>query len=559
MVTPLNYKEISKIARKRRDTTLSSFYKPTQINESLLPNDLTAYSLKSSYYATEEVEIIQSEAEDILQKIRERTWTSTEVIKAFCKASALAQQLTNCVTEVLFPEALERARYLDEYLEKNGKSVGPLHGLPISLKDCFITAPHPSSIGMAAFANEPLEKDTLLVQILRDLGAVFYVKTNIPTAMMMMETNNNIWGETRNPLHKGLSPGGSSGGEGALIAFKASPLGIGTDIGGSVRIPAGWCHLYGLKPSFGRFPTYGGKSGIPGQEYILAVNGPMSRSLRTIQLYSESVLSEPASPWTHDHKCLPIPWRKNVLQPPGRKLRLGLIGAHDNLVTCHPPIERALALTKSALEAAGHEVLPWDPSLHPAIVKDLLAAFFDLGGGAIMDVLTPFSEPVFPSMEPYALAAQAGESGLGPTKMRTMNMTRNTLQKAYLDQWNTATSPDGRPLDGIIQAVSPWCAARLGETQRNFYAGYTGVWNLLDFSACTFPVTFADKGLDRERGQGSWTERSELDGKVQKDYDREFYHGAPVSLQLVGRRLEEEKVLEMVEVVAGRLERAGAS
>ena len=264
---------------------------------------------------------------------------------------------------------MERAKYLDDYFARTGKIIGPLHGLPISLKDCFITSPHPSSNGMAAYANEPLHKDTLLVTILRDLGAVFYVKTNVPVAMMMAETNNNVWGETRNPLHKHLSPGGSSGGEGALIAFKASPLGIGTDIGGSIRIPAAWCNLYGLKPSFGRYPTYGSKPSIAGQEYILAVNGPMSRSLETLKLYSEVVLSEHVRPWDFDHKCLPIPWRNNVIQPPGRKLRFGLIGIDDGLVTVHPPVERALNMTKTALERQGHEVIPWSTEDHEAIVK----------------------------------------------------------------------------------------------------------------------------------------------------------------------------------------------
>lgn len=189
--------------------------------------------------------------------------------------------------------------------------VGPLHGLPISLKDCFITPPHPTSIGMACFANLPTEapQETVLVSILRDLGAVFYVKTNVPVAMMMMETNNNVWGETRNPIHTGLSPGGSSGGEGALIAMRGSPLGVGTDIGGSIRIPSAWSQLYGLKPSFGRFPSWGGKSGIPGQEFVLAVNGPMSRSLESVKLYCEALLSSDVSPWRLDPKCLPIPWR----------------------------------------------------------------------------------------------------------------------------------------------------------------------------------------------------------------------------------------------------------
>jgi hypothetical protein len=189
-LTMADYKEISNIARKRRATNIAAYYNVPTEDEATLPNNLTDYSLKAGYYITPELEIIQSEAEDILQKIRDRIWTSTEVAQAFCKASAYAQSLTNCVTEVLYAEALERAQYLDEYLEKHGKPIGPLHGLPISLKDCFITAPHPSSIGMAAFANEPLQADTLLVTILRDLGAIFYVKTNVPVAMMMVSSSN---------------------------------------------------------------------------------------------------------------------------------------------------------------------------------------------------------------------------------------------------------------------------------------------------------------------------------------------------------------------------------
>lgn len=153
------------------------------------------------------------------------------------------------MTEILFPEALARAKELDEHLSKTGNVIGPLHGLPISLKDCFITPPHPSSIGMSHYANEATTTETVLVSILRKLGAVFYVKTNVPTAMMMMETINPIWGETRGAYHSGTSCGGSSGGEGALLAMRGSPLGIGTDIGGSIRIPSAFNGLYGLKPT----------------------------------------------------------------------------------------------------------------------------------------------------------------------------------------------------------------------------------------------------------------------------------------------------------------------
>lgn len=262
------------------------------------------------------------------------------------------------MTEVLFNEGLERARYLDEHLERTGTVVGPLHGLPLSLKDNFMTPPHPSSIGMAAYANEPTEKDSVLVNMLRDLGAVFYIKTNVPTSMFMAETINNVWGETRNPIHKGLSPGGSSGGEAALIAMRASPLGVGTDIGGSIRIPSAWCHLYGLKPSFGRFSTCGGRPSIPGQDFIAAVCGPMSRSLQSLRLFGEALCSEQAAPWNLDPKIIPIPWRKNLIQPPGRKLRLGVISG-DGIVTPHPPVQRAVEIVKKVLKDAGHDVIDW--------------------------------------------------------------------------------------------------------------------------------------------------------------------------------------------------------
>jgi len=142
-----DYKEASAIARKRRAASIAAFYQTPGWNEADLPNNLTEFALKSGYYTDDELQIIQTEADTILEKIKSKTWTALEVTKAFCKASALAQELTNCLTEVLYPEAFERAKYLDDYLARTGKTVGPLHGLPISLKDCFITAPHPSSMG----------------------------------------------------------------------------------------------------------------------------------------------------------------------------------------------------------------------------------------------------------------------------------------------------------------------------------------------------------------------------------------------------------------------------
>ena len=105
---------------------------------------------------------------------------------------------------------------------------------------------------MACYANVPTHpsEETILVSILAKLGAVFFVKTTTPTAMMMMETISNVWGETVGAYHSGTSSGGSSGGEGVLLSMRGSPLGVGTDIGGSIRIPSAFNGLYGLKPTY---------------------------------------------------------------------------------------------------------------------------------------------------------------------------------------------------------------------------------------------------------------------------------------------------------------------
>ncbi|KAI4165529.1 MAG: hypothetical protein LQ342_000941 [Letrouitia transgressa] len=555
MTTSASYKSIAADAQKRRNESLPQSYllPPHYLKD--LPRNVTAVATNARHFTTEELEIINSQAEDILIKVRERIWTAREVTEAFCKAATVAQQLTNCLTEILFSEAIDRAKYLDGYLARTGRTLGPFHGLPISLKDCFVTPPHPSSIGMASYANQSTAADdeTLLVQILRDMGAVFYCKTNIPVAMMMIETINNVWGETCNPFHTGLSPGGSSGGESALLAMRGSPLGIGSDIGGSVRVPGAWCHLYSLKASAGRFPSWAIRSGIPGQEYIIAVNGPMARDLEALQLYCEHLLSENSAVWTKDPKCLPIPWRKNVIQPQSRRLRFGIIGNNDGLMTCHPPVERALHMTRKALERAGHEVIDWEPIHHPEVLEILMWGFGAFGSESILPQLEKTGEPIFNSMKMYREAAAKGENVLGSAKLREMNLKRNALQKAYLDRWQASATDAKGPIDGIIMAVSPWAAARLGVTQKLSYVGYTGLWNVLDLPSCTFPVMFADQKIDKERSAQTWKPLNERDGRVQADYDPIFYHGAPVSLQLIGRRLEEEKVLEMVEVVSQSL------
>lgn len=235
---------------------------------------------------------------------------------------------------------------------------------------------------------------------------------------------------------------------------------------------------------------YGAKSGITGQDFIYSNNGPMSRSLETLKLYCEAVLSIEVSPWTMDPKCLPVPWRGAVIAPKGRKLRFGIISDNDGEISVHPPVVRGLAMTKKAVEAAGHEVFEWAPRYHAEITRELNSAFHTLGGAAIIGLTREHDEPVFPSMKAYETTYEKGENdALGPTKLREMIAKRNALQKAYLDRWSaTATNGKGA-MDGLILASSPWTAPRLGITQKMFCVNFTGVFNLL--GETFFPICAA--------------------------------------------------------------------
>jgi len=127
----------------------------------------------------------------------------------------------------MFDQALARAEYLDDHLKKHNVPLGPLHGVPISLKDSFKIRGFDSSLGIAALAFNPSSITSPLVSILLEAGAVIYCKTNVPQTLMALDSENSLFGRTLNPFNRGLTAGGSSGGEGALISMKGSPLGVG--------------------------------------------------------------------------------------------------------------------------------------------------------------------------------------------------------------------------------------------------------------------------------------------------------------------------------------------
>ncbi|KAI5244983.1 acetamidase [Aureobasidium subglaciale] len=520
------------IAKAKQEALFESIPAEWRVPADIMPPesrlDVTGFPEESGFFTKDELKYTSAKIPELLQQIHSGTWKASDVTRAFSKRAAVCHQLTNCLSETLFPEALERAKALDDHLEKTGKPIGPLHGIPISLKDNFNIIGKDSTIGFVAWIDQPATYNTVLVDLLLKAGAVLYVKTNVPTAMMIAESVNNTFGRTVSPLNRKLTSGGSSGGESALISFGGSVLGVGTDIGGSLRIPAACTGIFTLRPSFGRFPTANAKSGLAGQEAVNSVNGPMARTLDDIEFFSKNVVG--AEPWKLDPKCLPIPWRSVDV---GRKLRLGVVW-NDGMVVPTPPVRRALRQAVEKLKGAGHEIIDWEPKLHQEAIE-LLGQFFVADGAkSVRDILAPVDEPFREEMLPYAEAQEIGVHALWQLQAK-----RTKLCKDYLDRWSEAG------LDGILCPTTPFASVEHGKFK---HVGYTGVFNILDYSATSFPSgTYADSELDKAASGAR--PLSQTDSQIQAEYNAEAVHGMPVSLQLVAGRLEEEKVVSMTRVV----------
>ena len=191
--------------------------------------------------------------------------------------------------------------------------------------------------------------DSDVVRIIREAGAVFFCRTAMPQTGFILETVSNLWGRTLNPYNRLLGAGGSSGGDAALIAMKGCPIAPSTDAGGSIRAPAAFNGLYGIRPTSMRVPKNLWEGTMSGQVAIRDSAGPICHSIDDIRLFTRLLITNEQA--RYDTNAVPVPWRPVNLTP---KLCIGIM-KWDHVVMPHPPILRAIAHTKHVLSAAGHE------------------------------------------------------------------------------------------------------------------------------------------------------------------------------------------------------------
>jgi aspartyl-tRNA(Asn)/glutamyl-tRNA(Gln) amidotransferase subunit A len=243
-------------------------------------------------------DIFYADATELAQRIRDRVLSPVEVVQAHLDRIEAVNPKLNAL--IAYPErVLEQAREAEAAIGR-GENRGPLHGVPFTVKDCVDTQGVRTTRGSKLFEDRVPTADATVVKRLKDAGGIFIAKTNMPEFALWWETDNLVYGRTENPWKAGRTPGGSSGGEASAIASGMSPIGIGSDVGGSIREPANYCGIVGLKATHGRIPLTG-----HWPEALLRFMhvGPLARSVRDAALG----LSLMAGPDGLDYYAMPVP------------------------------------------------------------------------------------------------------------------------------------------------------------------------------------------------------------------------------------------------------------
>lgn len=485
----------------------------------------------------EDAEITEADPVDLIADIKSGKYTCVQVLTSYFHAALLASKLTNCVYEFLPEEALKRAKYLDANKEKLAdKSV--MFGLPISLKEMIPLTGHSVTHGSLCYLDRVVDYNADIVNILINAGAIPFVRSTNPQSLMMLECESFAHGRTVNPFNSDLTCGGSSGGEGAINGIHASPVGLGSDIGGSIRCPSAFNGIYGMRTTVGRIPTNDYFSCQMGSEAILSVTGPLTRSLGMLELLMKTVVS--SEPWKVDPSLASIEWKTDVRK---KTYRIGVLKS-DGVVTPQPPVTRALEMMYKKLTGMENvEVFEYEPYDHAKAWEIISALYFEDGGNDTKNTLKDTGEPMCPQTE--WVLGNDNVKRLSVEEIWQWNREKQKYRKEYLKHWLQFNNKNGdQPMDALIAPVFPGppCKHRTAK-----YWGYTAQWNLLDYPALVFPVTKVD--LEQDAPVKDYKPLNEMDEFIYKEYDSaKSFENAPVNLCLVGLRYTEEQLIDMVKM-----------
>lgn len=489
----------------------------------------------------EHTAIVEKPLKDLVALISLGQLLSVLVLEAYVRYAAIAQQFTNCISQVFLDEARKRAQYLDDYLKEHGEPVGPLHGVPISVKEHIPFKGKVTHCSYVSMLNNIPKENQASIQMMYDMGAVFYVRTNQPQSLMAIDSHNNVTGPTLNPYNLTLSAGGSTAGEGALLACKGSLVGIGSDIGGSLRVPASFTGTVGYKPTVRRFSCR--DENVYGDDAIAGVYGPMCRRVCDIDYFMETYINE-GRPWLFDETVVPFPWKKiEPLNP--EKITIAVV--YDNgIVKPTPPIKRGLDYVVSKLKNAGFKVVPFEPPKALEAANCVNKLYHAKGTEFYLDSLKNSGEPIL-KLTKWQLAFGKGAKGLDFTELEENTKLKNEIARLYFDyarKHNVAAI-----LGPIGESVAP-----LSNNGLNW--SYTNIYNLIDWPAVAFPTgLYQDPNIDVWGPEHeTYKPVSQLEQYCHEAYNPEKSVGAPIGLQLASPPFQDELVIAIAAAISKILE-----
>lgn len=481
---------------------------------------------------------------------------SVDVVAALYERADAVEPAIHGYAIPLREEALRAAEAADRE-RAAGRIRSALHGVPITVKENIDVAGTPSTLGLRVRAGSVAAEDAVIVRLIREAGMVVLGKSNVPQALVSgMECENPIYGTTRNPFSLRHGPGGSSGGEGALIAAGASPLGIGTDLGGSIRFPAAFCGIVGLKPTTHRWSNLGIRSLLAGQEVIRAQVGPLARSVADIDLLMRVLPG--AAHARHDADVAPL-GPDAELSADVRGMRIGYFD-DDGFLTPAASAQRAVRAACAALRELGAETVPFAPEgqrealqLYVAAVSSdgLRTAKRQLAGDTVADTMREMwwashvperlrkaGARLLPLLGEARLADLIRASGRRRVEEYWgLTEQRRALKAAELAAWN------GQRIDAVLCPAAATPPVPIGKSRGLAAAfSYTARYNLVGFPAGVVPVTRV-RPEETVRGAG----RDRLD-RLAAEVEAQSA-GLPIAVQVVGRPYQESQVMRVLAAI----------
>jgi Asp-tRNA(Asn)/Glu-tRNA(Gln) amidotransferase A subunit family amidase len=439
---------------------------------------------------------------DLARMIRHREISAAEVVDSFLAAIDSRNALVNAFVHVIGDEARSAARRADEALAR-GDLVGPLHGVPLAIKDLFdFKAGVPASLGSRVFRDFVPSESCSYVQRLEDAGAIVVGKTNTPELGFKGTTDNGLFGSTKSPFDLSANAGGSSGGSAAAVAEGLVPLSQGSDGGGSVRIPAAMCGVFGFKPSFGRIAVVT-RPNLFTKDTPFLHPGPITRTVEDAAL----MLDVMSGPDPLDPFSLPA-WDGSFLREASRGIEGMQIGYSADLggYPVEPAVLKVVESALSAFEACGATIVPVTIDL-PYPQEELSALWHRLIGRTYVDfvnsceeqridLLGQHADELDPDLLPLieaALRASARQASKDSIMRSRVFEAINDSLRAFpllvapvLSVARVADGPDGRTVgprqvgDVDVDPLIGWCL--------------TYLFNFTGHPAASVPAGLTDEG-----------------------------------------------------------------